>query len=189
LIMANYSGDTNFTAANSVALSLVVVAAADFTVASSTGRQLVPPGASANFTIVVSSMNGPFTNPVTMSATNLPPAATYSFSPAAVTPGAAGANTTFTVSVPPQSNMASRSGRLGSVALGLLLLPVACLKRYSRTPKRLLLWILVGLASAGAVSGCGEGGYFSQTEQTYTITVTATSGTLVSSTTVILTVE
>jgi hypothetical protein len=188
-IIANYSGDTNFTAANSVALSLVVVAAADFMVASSTGRQLVPPGASANFTIVVSSMNGPFTNPVTMSATNLPAAATYSFSPAAVTPGAAGASTTFTVSVPPQSNMASRSGRLGSVALGLLLLPVACLKRYRRTPKRLLLWILVGLASAGAVSGCGEGGYFSQTEQTYTITVTATSGTLVSSTTVILTVE
>ena len=85
--------------------------------------------------------------------------------------------------------MASRSGSLGSVAFGLLLLPFACLKRYRRTQKRLLLWILVGLASLGAVSGCGEGGYFSQTEQTYTITVTATSGTLVSSTMVILTVE
>ena len=189
LIMANYSGDTNFTAANSAALSLVVVGAADFMVVSSTGRQLVPPGASANFTIVVRSINEPFTNPVTMSANNLPPGATYSFSPAAVTPGAAGASTTFTVSVPPQSNVASRSGSLGSVAFGLLLLPFACLKRYRRTQKRLLLWILVGLASLGAVSGCGEGGYFSQTEQTYTITVTATSGTLVSSTMVILTVE
>ncbi len=190
LIMANYSGDTNFTAANSVALSLVVVAAAaDFMVVSSTGRQLVPPGASANFTIVVRSMNAPFTNPVTMSATNLPPAATYSFSPAAVTPGAAGASTTFTVSVPPQSNVASRSGRLGPVAFGLLLLPFACLKRYRRPQKRFLLWIMVGLASLGAVSGCGEGGYFSQTEQTYTITVTATSGNLVRSATVTLTVE
>jgi Bacterial Ig-like domain (group 3)/MBG domain (YGX type)/FG-GAP-like repeat len=189
LITATYSGDTNFTASSSVVLSLVVVTAADFMVVSSTGRQLVPPGASANFTIVVRSMNEPFTNPVTMSATNLPPGATYSFSSAAVTPGAAGASTTFTVSVPPQSNVASRSGRLGPVAFGLLLLPLACLKRYRRTQKRLLLWILVGLASLDAVSGCGEGGYFSQTEQTYTITVTGTSGNLVRSTTVTLTVE
>ncbi len=188
-ITAIYSGDTNFTAANSAVFSLVVAAAADFTVAASTGRQLIPPGASANFTIVISSMNGPFTNPVTMSASNLPPGATYTFNPATVTPGAAGANTTFTVSVPPQSSMASRGRRLGPAAFALLLLPIACLKRYRRRPQRLLVWMLVGLASLGAVSGCGEGGYFSQTEQTYTITVTGTSGTLVRSTTVTLTVE
>jgi predicted cupin superfamily sugar epimerase len=49
--------------------------------------------------------------------------------------------------------------------------------------------MLVALASFGAASGCGEGGYFSQTEQTYTITVTGTSGSLVRSTIVTLTVE
>ncbi len=187
-ITAVYSGDANFTTVTTT-LSLMIVAAPDFTVASSTGRQLIPPGASANFTIAVSSMNAPFTNPVTMSATNLPPGATYTFTPAAVTPGAAGANSTFTVSVPPQSNMASRSRRLGPVAFALLLLPFAWLKRHRRNPQRLLLWILVALVSFGAVSGCGEGGYFSQTEQTYTITVTGTSGSVVHTTTVTLTVE
>jgi len=189
LITAIYSGDANFTKANSVVLSLVVVAAPDFTVASSTGRQLIPPGASANFTIAVSPMNGPFTNSVTMSASGLPPGATYTFSPPSVTPGAAGANSTFTVTVPPQSSMASRSRRLGPVAFALLLLPFACMKRYGKRPQRLLVWLLAALVSLGAVSGCGGGGYFSQTEQTYTITVTGTSGTLVRSTTVSLTVE
>jgi len=189
LITAIYNGDANFTAANSVVLSQVVVSAADFTVASTAGRQLIPPGASTNVTIVVSSINGLFTNPVTLSASSLPPGATYSFSPAVVTPGAAGANTTLTVSVPPQSSMASHSRRLGPIAFALLLLPFSYLKRYRREPQRLLLWMLVGLASLGTVSGCGEGGYFSQSEQTYTITVTGTSGALIRTTTVALTVE
>ena len=189
LITATYSGDTNFTAASSVMLSQVVAPVADFTVASSPGRQLVPPGESANFTIVVSSMNGLFTNSITMSASNLPQGATYTFSPAAVTPGAARVNTTFTVSIPKQSSMASNGRRLEPAALALLLLPFAYLKRYRSRPQRLMVWILLGLTSLGVVSGCGEGGYFSQTEQTYTITVTGTSGNLVHSTTVTLTVE
>ena len=56
-------------------------------------------------------------------------------------------------------------------------------------PAAAAVWMLVALVSFGAVSGCEEGGYFSQTEQTYTITVTGTSGNLVRSTTVTLTVE
>jgi hypothetical protein len=125
---------------------------------------------------------------VTMSASNLPPGATYTFSPAAVTPGAARANTTFTVSVPKQS-AALHTARLGRMALALLLLPFAWLRRSRGSPYRLLLWMLVALGSLGAMSGCGAGGYFSQSEQTYTITITGTSGTLVHSTTVALTVE
>jgi MBG domain (YGX type)/Bacterial Ig-like domain (group 3)/FG-GAP-like repeat len=190
-ITAVFSGDANFPPSTSPPITVVVTPPPpDFTVASSTGRQLIPPGASANFTIAVNSMNEPFTNPVSMSASNLPPGATYTFSPAAVTPGAVGANTAFTVSVPRQNSVvASRGSTLGPAALALLLLPLACLKRYRNKSPRLLLGMLLALASLVAMSGCGEGGYFSQTEQTYTITVTGTSGSLVRSTTVSLTVE
>ncbi len=189
-ITSVYSGDANFAMASSAPFSLVVLGtAAEFALTSSTGALIVPPGASASFTIVVSSTNGAFTNPVMMSASGLPPGATYTFTPAAVTPGSAGASTAFVVSVPMQSNMASRSRHLGPAAFALLLLPVACLKRYRRRPQRLLLWMLVALTSFGVVSGCGGGGYFSQPQQTYTITVTGTSGSLVHSTTVTLTVE
>jgi hypothetical protein len=186
-ITAVYGGDANYNGATSAVFSQVVVSLADFTVASSTGRQLIPPGASASYNIVVSSVNAPFTNLVTMTASNLPSGATYTYTPATVTPGAAGANTAFTVSVPKQS-AALHTERLGPTVLALLALPLAWSRRSRGRLHRLLLW-LVALASLGAVTGCGAGGYFSQTEQTYTITVTGTSGSLVHSTTVTLTVE
>ena len=51
------------------------------------------------------------------------------------------------------------------------------------------MWLLVSLATLGSALGCGVGGYFSQPQQTYTITVTGTSGSVAHSTTVTLTVE
>ena len=51
------------------------------------------------------------------------------------------------------------------------------------------MWLLLGLTSVGAISGCGSGGYFNQPQQTYKITITATSGDLLSSNTVTLTVQ
>jgi hypothetical protein len=72
----------------------------DFAVASSTGPRLIPLGASANFTIAVTSVDGAFTDPVTLSASNLPAGATYTFSPASVAPGTAGATSQLTVIVP-----------------------------------------------------------------------------------------
>jgi YVTN family beta-propeller protein len=185
-ITATYSGDAIFLGSSATGLSQVITA--DFMVSSSTGPQIIPPAATASYNILVSPVISSFTNLVTMSASNLPPGATYTFAPSAVTPGTAGANTTFAISVPKQSSMVSRS-RLGPVAFALLLLPFTCLKRYRTNPQRLLLWMLVALTSFGAMSGCGEGGYFSQPQQTYIITVTGTSGSLVRSTTITLTVQ
>jgi hypothetical protein len=69
------------------------------------------------------------------------------------------------------------------------LLPLAALRRTRGRPPRLLLWLVLTLTSFGVMTGCGAGGYFNQPQQTYTITVTGTSGTLVRSTTVTLTVQ
>jgi hypothetical protein len=186
-ITATYSGNANFLGSSASGLSQVITA--DFKVASSTGPQTIPPGATASYNIIVSSVSSPFNDLVIMSASNLPPAATVTFNPAAVTPGTSGANTTFAVTVPQQSSMASPTSRLGQAVLALLLLPLTLLRRYRYKPHRLLLWLLIGLTSFSAMTGCGEGGYFSLPQQTYVITVTGTSGSLVRSTTVTLTVE
>jgi hypothetical protein len=63
-------------------------------------------------------------------------------------------------------------------------------RRLRRSSQR---WILLGLAALAilpmlALGGCG-GGYFGPTPQTYTVTVTGTSGSLQESTTVSLTVQ
>jgi len=187
-ITAVYSGDTNFNGASSAVLSQVVNSAADFAVAATPATQIIPPGASASYSVSVSSVTAPFTNPVTLTATGLPPEATYSFSPATVTPGANGASSTLMISVPRQS--ASATPHLSSktpLVLAVLLLPLTAFRRGRGRVKLLLL--LVGLTAFASMTGCGAGGYFSQPQKTYTITVTGTSGTLTHSTTITLTVQ
>ena len=154
LITAVYSGDANYAMATATGLTEVVLSSTDFTVSSATGRQLIPPGASATFAIAVGSMSGPFTNPVTMSASGLPPGASYTFSPAAVTPGPSGANTNFVVSVPKQS-AAAKSSPSGSTILALLLIPLTFTRRYRRRPYRFLVWSVIALSSFHVLTGCG----------------------------------
>jgi hypothetical protein len=50
--------------------------------------------------------------------------------------------------------------------------------------------MVLGLTAAVALGGCGSSnGFFGQPQKTYTVTVTATSGTLSHSTNLTLTVE
>ena len=188
-ITAVYNGDANFSSATSAPVSLVINPAPDFNVASPTPPQIIPPGASANFAINIPSVGAPFTSLVTLTASGLPAGATYTFNPNPVTPGASGTNSTLTVSMPTQTGMLLHRSSRTPLVLAVLLLPLVALRRVRGRPPRLLLWLLLTLASLGVIAGCGEGGYFSRTPQTYTITVTGTSGTLVHSTTVTLTVE
>jgi hypothetical protein len=76
-ITAVYNGDANFAPSTSAPAILVITAAPDFAVSNSTPPQLIPPGASASYNIAITSVNAPFTNVVTLTATNLPPGATY----------------------------------------------------------------------------------------------------------------
>ena len=189
-ITAVYGGDANHTAVTSPAMSLTINSAvtADFNIINQTPAQLIPPGASASYQISITSVNLPFTNAVTLSATNLPQGATFTFLPPTITPGNAGATSTFTVSVPKQSAALHRSTRVPLI-LAVVLLPFAALKRARCNPHRLLIWLLVSFAFMGSAIGCGGGGYFNQSQQTYVITVTGTSGSLVRSTTATLTVQ
>ena len=193
-ITAVYSGDAVYNGATSSAVSQVVQVVQTvgppptFTVASTTGPQLIPPGTSASYSITVTPVNGVFNNVVTLTATNLPPGSSYTFVPTALTPGSDGATSTFTVSVPKHSAALHRSTRVPLI-LAVVLLPFASLKRARSKPHRLLIWLIVSFAFVGSAIGCGGGGYFNQSQQTYMITVTGTSGNLVHSTMATLTVQ
>jgi len=132
-------------------------------------------------------VNATFTNAVTLTASGLPPGGSYTFTPTSVTPGAIGASSTLTISIPKQS-VALRRHSKAPLVLALLLVPLAALWRPRRGPVRLALWLLLALSSFGAITGCG-GGYFNQPEQSYVITVTGASGDLAHNTTATLTVE
>jgi sugar lactone lactonase YvrE len=215
-IIAVYGGDANFSAATSAALAETVL---DFSLnnaggsggASGSGStsQTVTPGGTANYPLSILPTNGTiFPAPIALSLTGLPSGATAAVSPNSWTQ-LTGATWSFPANIAlPATTLAIQTPlavarlapgsefdrRLPPVLLGVLLLPFAgrlrrVAKRLGRTTS-LLLMLAVGLAAMAGLSGCGSSsGFFAQHQQTYTVTITATSGTLSHSTTVLLTVE
>jgi hypothetical protein len=202
-ITASYTGDANFIGSTSGAFTEAVT---DFTITAQNATLTVVPGAPASYTFTVSPSSGATTFPsaVTLTVSGLPSGYTYSFSPSATIAAGAGTTTvTLTIQTVPGSptiaqihtgaggNLASR---LAPFSLALLLLPFAGKlrktgKRFSRMISLLLL-LIAGAAAMAGVSGCGSNtGFFSQAQKSYTVTVTATSGTLSRTSNVTLTVE
>jgi hypothetical protein len=107
-------------------------------------------------------------------------------------------NVLLSVQLPPvtaslDSKQPSNSRQIPSVLWGILLLPFAArLRKAGRRLGRVLSVLLLLVASLTAIaglSGCGNNGYFGQTPTTYTIQVTATSGSLSHTIDFTLTVE
>jgi trimeric autotransporter adhesin len=183
-----------------------VLAQGNFTVSSPTSPQTVTAGGAAQYNIVVavSPSGDVFSNPVTLSASGLPAGATASFNPASVTPGTSSANSTMTVQTAATALTGSRGPHspwpLVPSSLALVFGGAWAFFR-RKHPDRfrgrfgqiLSLLMLLAALGAGAIglAGCG-GGFALNTvpkPQTYTITVTGTSGEQQQSTTVQLTVE
>jgi trimeric autotransporter adhesin len=157
-----------------------------------------PPGREQNNLSPTDSLGGSYNNLVTLSATGLPAGATVSFLPPAVTPGTAGAPSVMSIQTPtglarvviPEPQRRTGVPLLALLA-GLPLLGLAAKRRrFRRASSR---WMFLALAALAilpmlAISGCG-GGYFGPAPQTYTVTVTGTSGALQESTTISLTVQ
>jgi hypothetical protein len=210
-ITAVYSGDTNFIAATSSALSQSIL---DFTLTPGSGSgtvtsQTAVPGGSATYPLDIVPTTGiSFPTPVLLTVTGMPASATAVISPSSWTQ-LSGSSWTFpanisltaitlTIKLPPASTSMKKeypdSGHIPPMVWGVLLLPFAV--RMRSAGKRLrgiiltLLLTAAGLAALITPSGCASGnGFFGQQQSSYTVTVTATSGPLTRSTKLTLNVE
>jgi hypothetical protein len=189
-VTAVYSGDTNFTGSTSNAVT-ETGSSEDFTfvLVPSVGypsTQTVAPGGSATYNYIVTPSLPTFPQLVTFTVSGLPPGATYTLTPSSVPAGSGAAPMTMVVTTTnPLAQLSSHGDRWMSLTMPLLLLlPFAGVKRTGdvverphRTP-RLLVLVLLLTGLVGTLAGCGAGGLFGSEPQTYTILVTATSGSV-----------
>lgn len=189
-ITAGYSGDSNYGPGTSSALTENIQ---DFTltfVASGSSSASVPAGGTASYTLMLTPVNGA-TMPaaVTLSAPNIPLGMTPTFSPGAVGAGSGPTLVTLEVALPKQTADGRSSRLLGGgalpVALGLILLPFAGVRRRR---SGLTGWVVLAALSATlalGILGCGA----KLSSENFSFNVTATSGSLSHSVTAHLTVK
>ncbi len=188
-----YSGDANFRASIS---ALAVTTVQDFGIAATAGTPSVPvvPGSAASFTLALTPGTAGFSSAITVTATGLPAGATYSFSPATITPGSAMTSTVLTVQTTKPVATARRLEGAAGIAFALLFVPFGISRKGREALRKSrplsAFGVLLLLGGLAGLTGCGtSNGFFGQPGASYTITVTATSGTLVHSTTVTLNVQ
>jgi hypothetical protein len=160
-----------------------------FTISSPSPAQTVTQGGTANYTITATPQNGAFNSAISFDVSGLPTGATASFVPATVTPGSAAATSTLTVQTAAPTLVATGSGwKLATPVLALIGLFFVPGKRRRRW-LALGVLLIASLSALTALSGCGGGFTLTKSSQSYTITVTGTSGADVQTTTVQLTVQ
>jgi hypothetical protein len=188
------AGNSTYAAAPTVTNSTTATNAAPsptFTLSSPTGAQTVQPGASAQYTIIATAQNGTFSGSITFTANGVPTGATATFNPNSVTPGSLSASSTLTIQVPATSAALMNRGSPWPLAapvlavIGIFFLPGKRRRRWFT----LAILLLASLGGFTAFTACGGGFGFTAPAQTYTVTVTGTSGAVQQSTTVQLTVE
>ncbi len=176
--------------------------ASDFTLTSSAISSSIQPGASATYTLTATAVGGSFPDVVALGCSGLPAHATCSFSPASITPGATKATTTLTISTTdsvaentpaiPAHQKPMNSLWMQVQGLGLVGMVLANGKKRSRKAAILVLLVLLVLGMifmTGCAGGTGIAPVTSNNPQSFTITVTGTSGSLQHSVPVTLTVQ
>jgi hypothetical protein len=220
-ITAAYSGDANFIALTSSALTQTVFTIDVGTPSSGTSgngsgsgaTQTVTPGGTASYSLPISPSTGnSFPVDLKLTVSGLPAGATASITPSAwvVTSSntwklaantALIGNTQLTIELPKTTASAQhqrgtgdkRISSLAPLALGLLMLPfVGRMRRASKRLRSLsvLLLLMAGMLTTLGVTGCTSGGgFFTQAQQSYLVTVTVSSGALQIPINLTLTVE
>jgi photosystem II stability/assembly factor-like uncharacterized protein len=197
-ITAQYAGDGTYAGSTSAAIVVNVVNPVDYKIDFPNGSQTVKAGASASYTVNVTTTGG-FSGTINFACpSGLPSLTSCSFNPMQVTVSGNTGSTTLTISTtaptaaPPAPGL--NSGLLtggGFLALGLALIGIAGKKR-GRKSAFLLLGVL---ALAATLGSCGGKGTPAVTHNpgtppgTYTVTVSATSGSTTHQSTITLVVQ
>jgi hypothetical protein len=185
VLSASQAASGNYAAAT-VTVSFTVAPAAvpptgfTLTTGAGPGAEAVLPGGAAAFNLVLAPGSGPtYPDALTLSATGLPAGATVTFSPATIPAGSGATPVTMTIQTinSQTARDAKPGGSLGTMALALLLLPMAGIKPVRRRLRKLPGLPVVAALALGAMvclSGCSSNGFFNQAVTHYTVVVTAT---------------
>jgi hypothetical protein len=189
-LVAKYAGDAVLTASDSSS-SPVIVSIMDYTVQGAPTTLTIKDGQTGAATLSVFPLGG-FSQAVQFSCGTLPAKVSCAFSQSTVTPdGVHPTNVTLTVNTNSQVASRIRDGRLLAFTLAFalagLLLPFGGRKRF-RTALVALGMVAVALCGAGCSTGSSTNQNFAAVG-TYTINVTASSGTGTTGKTVSLTVN
>jgi hypothetical protein len=141
-------------------------------------------GAAATFRISAMPTRASFDQEVAFACGTLPAPLTCTFSPAAVTPGASGADVTLTVTTGPAPAAGAIAWPLAALVLA------ACARQRMRRATRLAFAVAaLAVTACGGSTGTGKSGPPPPGATVYNITVNATSGSLAHSTNLTLTVR
>jgi LysM repeat protein len=200
-VETGYTTSPVSTGAYTITGSTTTNVAEDFTITPSGTSATVAPGGSVTYALTVTPLSPATTFPaeISLSANGLPSGATYSFSPAAVAEGAGATAVTLTVQLPQNASAKQPAGgirslfvpRMAPLALGLLLLPFSgrlrrAGKKMGRAMPAMLLLASATLAVIG-LGGCGStNAMIAPTQQSYTVAVIGTAGSVSKTTTVTL---
>ncbi len=189
LYAAKFLGNAVTPVLTSGVLGIVVTNAATlngFTITAAPPLITVLPGAAATYQVGIHALDATFGSPVTLTAAGLPPGATATFTPDIIPGGAPAAATSVMVIQTARQGHASvvwptmappLQPFQAPLTVCLLLLPFYAnrrMKKHGLGSMRLFSMLLL-LAGATTLSGCGNGGFFGQGPKTYIITVTGTS--------------
>ncbi len=182
-LTAVYMGDSNFAGSSGQSPTTVAVPVLDFSLTTlGPATATVVPGGTISFLFTISPIYGSYPTAVTFTVTGLPPGATYTTSPATLAANAG--PQAFTVSIQTASMAAASdrslvNGSRKTLVLALLLLPFAGVRRLRRSGRlTVLLLAIAGFAGTAGLMGCGASNGFSGQTKSYTVTVTATAGTV-----------
>ena len=191
-IAASYSGDPIFPASSSNAVSVTIDELRILRIGNNNSTIL--PGTTVVYTLQVEpQVATTFLYNVSFTASGLPAGAAATFSPASLASGTNTTNLAMTVVTAGTALNGLPFTRL-SLAMGLLL-PLFAARRVRKRLRQIhqffavALFATLSLAAVAGLSGCSGAGLFAARKAVYSITVTATEGTVQRSTEVSLAIQ